>query len=76
LLERALGVYEEVRYERTQGVVRATREACDLFHWRGEDGRDPGRFGREITKRFHRIWEYDVDGMVDEALRVLDERVA
>ncbi|KAL2128314.1 hypothetical protein VTI74DRAFT_9355 [Chaetomium olivicolor] len=69
LVELALGVYNDVRYERTQDVVRSTRAACDLFHWRHpEVGRDPERFGREIAARFHRIWQYDVDGMVMEAL--------
>lgn len=76
LVERALEVYEEVRYTRTQEVVKATREACDLFHWRDERGRDPERFGREITEKFHRIWNYDVDEMVEEALELLDQRAA
>ncbi|EAQ88587.1 hypothetical protein CHGG_05206 [Chaetomium globosum CBS 148.51] len=72
LLERALQVYNEVRYSRTQWVVQATREACDLFQWRDEKvARNPERFGREITQRFHRVWEYDVDGMVEEALAKL-----
>ncbi|GAB1318399.1 Salicylate hydroxylase [Madurella fahalii] len=76
LVAAALAVYDDVRYERTQGVVQSTRAACDLFHWRDPQvGRDPEKFGREITERFHRIWEYDVDDMVDSALQQLDERV-
>ncbi|KAK3899532.1 salicylate hydroxylase [Staphylotrichum tortipilum] len=77
LLERALDVYNTVRYERTQAVVRATREACDLFHWRDPEIRGDGaKFGREITERFHRIWEYDVVGMAEEALARLTASVS
>ncbi|KAH6631220.1 hypothetical protein F5144DRAFT_488859 [Chaetomium tenue] len=69
LLERALQVYNEVRYSRTQWVVQATREACDLFQWRDEAvARNSEQFGREITERFHRVWGYDVNGMVEEVL--------
>lgn len=76
LVEAALAAYNDVRYERTQGVVRSTRAACDLFHWRDPRvGRDSEEFGREITGLFHKIWEYDVDGMVDGALKQLDEKV-
>ena len=72
LVERALAAYHAVRYERTQGVVRATREACDLFQWREpEVGRDPVRFGREIGEMFRGVWEYDVEGMVEEAVGLL-----
>jgi salicylate hydroxylase len=75
-VERALGVYNEVRYARTQEVVQSTRAACDLFQWRDpEVGRNPERFGREITELFHRVWKYDIDGMVEEALAKLDADV-
>ncbi|KAL2020613.1 hypothetical protein VTK56DRAFT_8103 [Thermocarpiscus australiensis] len=77
LVEDALAVYNEVRYVRTQEVVQSTRKACDLFHWRDPAvARDGDAFGREITPLFHRIWDYDVDGMVDEALALLRERTS
>ncbi|KAK4156110.1 salicylate hydroxylase [Chaetomidium leptoderma] len=77
LVKAALEVYNEVRYGRTQDVVQSTRAACDLFHWADPAvGRDPERFGREITARFFRVWEYDVEGMVEEALARLDARVS
>jgi salicylate hydroxylase len=71
LVERALGVYNAVRYGRTQEVVQSTRAACDLFHRRGHP--DSERFGREITVRFHKIWEYAVDLIVEDALGRLDD---
>lgn len=77
MIKAALGVYNDVRYERTQWVVQATRYACDLFEW--EDGAAVGtdgeRFGGEITKTFHKVWEYDVEGMVREALKGLGRKV-
>ncbi|KAL2259877.1 hypothetical protein VTK26DRAFT_6304 [Humicola hyalothermophila] len=75
LIEQALRVYTDVRYERAQDVVQSTRKACELFHWKDpEVARDPKRFGDEITPRFHKIWEYDLEGMVKEALRLFESR--
>jgi salicylate hydroxylase len=65
----ALYVYDKVRQERTKWLVGATREACDLFHWRYPGcGSDPKKFGEEITLRLHKVWEYDLDEMVHDAL--------
>ncbi|AEO58351.1 hypothetical protein MYCTH_2305618 [Thermothelomyces thermophilus ATCC 42464] len=69
LVEKALEVYNDVRYLRTQEVIHSTRKACDLFHWRDPDvARDPEGFGKEITELFYEIWKYDVDGMVERAV--------
>lgn len=74
LVERALEVYNEVRYERTQDVVQSTRKACDLFHWKDPEVRkSPEKFGKEITERFYKVWNYDLEGMVKGALVKLDE---
>ena len=63
----ALSAYNDLRYERTQWLVKETREACALFQWENpEVGSDAERFGKEITWRFHKIWHYDLDGMVRE----------
>ncbi|KAK4238330.1 salicylate hydroxylase [Achaetomium macrosporum] len=74
-IEKALAIYSDVRYARTQEVVSATREACDLFQWKDglKVGRDPERFAREVTRLFHGVWAYDLDGMVTEALNRLAE---
>ncbi|RYP78139.1 hypothetical protein DL770_006929 [Monosporascus sp. CRB-9-2] len=70
LCSAALQAYNDVRYARTVWLPGASREACALFQWQdaGGAGRDPGRFGEEISRKFGRIWDYDVDGMVREAL--------
>lgn len=74
-LAAAFKVYSDARYERTQWLVKHTRDAVDLFQWRDRDlSRSPDDFGREITWRFHEIWHYDIDKMVDDARQKLKVR--
>ncbi|KAM7201797.1 salicylate hydroxylase [Naviculisporaceae sp. PSN 640] len=69
LIKAALKAYNDVRYERTQWVVQKTRDTVDLFQWRDKNvAADGEKFGSEVTKTFHQVWEYDVEGMVKEAL--------
>lgn len=79
LCRAALAAYNDVRYERTQWLPGASREACGLFQWEGEAGRrgrdDPAWFGEEITRRFYHIWNYDIDGMVRDVLAQFRGRV-
>lgn len=75
-LEAALEVYSEARYERTQWLVRHTREIVDLFEWEvPEVAKDPEAFGNEVSWRFHRVWDFDVGKMVEDARRAWEERV-
>ncbi|XDG08077.1 hypothetical protein ABKA04_007692 [Annulohypoxylon sp. FPYF3050] len=70
LCHTALAAYNNVRYDRTQWLVGATRETCRLFHRQDENvGSDFGKFLPEINKRFHKIWNYDIDEMVKETQR-------
>ena len=70
-LHSALQAYSDVRYERTQWLIQASRDAADLFQWRDEaKGKDAEVFGREITWRFHTIWNYDLEGMLSEARKL------
>ncbi|KAI1088397.1 FAD/NAD(P)-binding domain-containing protein [Rostrohypoxylon terebratum] len=70
LCHNALAAYNNVRYDRTQWLIGATRETCKLLHWQDENvGSDFGKFVPEINKRFHKIWDYDIDEMVKETLR-------
>lgn len=66
-LEAAFAAFSQVRYERTQWLVRETRNTVDLFQWKDPvASTDPEIFGKEITWRFHQIWYYDIDKMVEE----------
>ena len=72
LCQKALAVYNRIRYERTQELVSSTRVACDLFQWRDPTcGRDPQMFAAEITRRFHYIWDYDIEKMLGDAVHEL-----
>ncbi|KAI1407531.1 FAD/NAD(P)-binding domain-containing protein [Hypoxylon sp. FL1857] len=69
LCHAALVAYNNVRYDRTQWLVGATREACALFHWQDKEvGGDFEKFLPKITERFHKIWNNDIDEMVKGAL--------
>lgn len=71
-LEAAFAVYTETRHERTQWLVKHTRETVDLFEWKDPDvAKDPEAYGREITWRFHEIWYYDIEKMVNQAKAAL-----
>ncbi|KAK4129970.1 FAD/NAD(P)-binding domain-containing protein [Trichocladium antarcticum] len=77
LVEAALAAYNELRYGRTQDVVQSTRGACDLFHWVDPElSGNSESFGRDITARFNKIWEYDLEGVVKAALAQLDAATA
>jgi salicylate hydroxylase len=75
LCENALEAYNKVRYERTQWLIRATREACALFHLKPPEvpnKQHNDMFGKEVSERFHTIWDEDVEGMVQETRRLLE----
>ncbi|KAK0736287.1 hypothetical protein B0T21DRAFT_411474 [Apiosordaria backusii] len=63
IVRAALHRYNDARFERTQWVVQATREAVDLFQWQDQRvGNDKAKFGEEISAKFEKIWTYDVVG--------------
>lgn len=74
LCHDALIAYNSVRYDRTQWLIGATREACALFHWQDEAvGSDGDKLLPEISKRFHQIWDNDIERMVEGALKEFDK---
>ncbi|KAI1372451.1 FAD/NAD(P)-binding domain-containing protein [Hypoxylon crocopeplum] len=69
LCRAALVAYNSARYDRTQWLVGASREACALFHWQDEEvGSDFEKFLPKISKIFHTIWDNDIGKMVKDAL--------
>lgn len=65
----ALAVYSDVRYERARWLVASSRRTAELMTWKGREyGVDPEGFGQDLTERSHKLWDYDVGGMVREAL--------
>lgn len=68
---QALHAFSSVRYERTQWLVRSSRETADIYEWTyHESGSDPEKCKEQIEQRTRKIWDYDVDAMVTEAKEV------
>ncbi|PYI16366.1 FAD/NAD(P)-binding domain-containing protein, partial [Aspergillus violaceofuscus CBS 115571] len=74
-LEVAFKAYSDVRYKRSQWVMRSSREVCRAYEWElfsGEAGgevAETGMMGRvfeEIRRRTMTVWGLDVEGMVGE----------
>ena len=64
----ALAAYDAVRRERTQWLVRSSREVSKTYEWANPDcGTDPEECLRDIERRAHKIWHFDIDGMLAEA---------
>jgi salicylate hydroxylase len=75
LCRDALLTYNDVRYDRTQWLIKATREAAALFQWQDlEVGSDKDKFAAEITWRFLKIWQQDIDEMLRDALEKYGEK--
>ncbi|KAI0134359.1 hypothetical protein BJ170DRAFT_716867 [Xylariales sp. AK1849] len=64
----ALAAYDAVRRERTQWLVRSSREVSKTYEWANPDcGADPEKCLRDIEWRAHKIWHFDIEGMLAEA---------
>lgn len=67
LVETAFSVFNDVRYERSQWLVRSSREACDIYEWIDPAcGQDMTKGHEEITRRSHKIWYFDIEAMLKE----------
>ncbi|KAL3466533.1 hypothetical protein BJX64DRAFT_302201 [Aspergillus heterothallicus] len=67
-IRAAFGAFSALRIERSQMVVRYSREVGEICMWQNEEvGRDPERCFQEIWRRYSDVWEFDVQGMVEDA---------
>ncbi|KAJ5621534.1 hypothetical protein N7528_006317 [Penicillium herquei] len=75
-IEIALQTYSAVRIERSQWLVKSSREMGDVYEWRypasGDDGE---KCKAEFEKRSQVIWDFDVDGMVHNAKKIYYSQV-
>jgi salicylate hydroxylase len=63
----ALEAYNDTRYDRTQWLVRSSRETGDIYEWMyPESGSDPVRIKAELNERQSKIRSLDVDKMVSD----------
>lgn len=64
----ALQAYSDARQERTQWVAESSRVVGELFEWRYPATlRDWKKCETELGWRSHRIWDYDLDNLLEEA---------
>jgi salicylate hydroxylase len=75
-LEAVFATFNQVRKERGQWLVWASRRAGDLYEWRTEDcGKDFKKIEEAINKENAVIAEVNVRGLCNEAIDVLSSRL-
>ncbi|XXG96004.1 hypothetical protein Hte_002281 [Hypoxylon texense] len=67
-VEQALQAYSSVRMERSQWLVRSSREMGEMYQWRyGPTGRDTKRCQAKLAKASRKLWDFSVEDMVLDA---------
>ncbi|KAL3492340.1 hypothetical protein BJX62DRAFT_236371 [Aspergillus germanicus] len=72
VLDWAFKLYSDVRLERSQWLVRSSREVCDVYEWVSECGRDMDKGFEDVKARSHKIWYFDIDEMIAQLNREFD----
>lgn len=68
----AFRAYDHVRRPRTQGLVRTSREASEVYDLMREGlGDDAEKVKENLMTRFRWIWDEDLEGEVDVAMGLL-----
>lgn len=69
-LGAALQAFSNVRHERSQWLVRSSREVCETYEWiNPECWGDMAKGFEDVKERSHKIWYFDIEGMVEELTR-------
>lgn len=69
----ALQVYNHVRYDRSQWIMDTSRVVGDIYEFQDSNcGSNHTKIAQEIHDRSHRIWDYDIDAMVNEAKKLFE----
>lgn len=77
LVRAAFQVYDEVRPPRSQWLVKSSREACDIYEWNyPETKEDWDKCLEEITARSHKLWYFDIEGMLKQIREGYAKRAA
>lgn len=69
LVEATFEAFDTVRRPRTQWLVNSSRRVCDLYHQ--AEWADPAKWIKagtcfeEIRDRSYKIWDFDIDDMVE-----------
>ena len=76
-LEMAFSTFNSVRHERSQWLVSSSHGICDVYEWAdAKIGKDPEKLLEEIRWRSHKIWHFDIEGMLKDTDMGYDERLS
>ena len=76
IIAASLSAYSTARYDRSQWLVRSSREVCDIYELAYEaTAKDPERCKTEIEERAHKIWNFDMEQMLRDAKKDFNRRV-
>lgn len=77
LLSSAFQAFDAVRRERSQWLVHSSRHICDVYEWNDpRTGSNPDRCLEEIKWRSHKIWYFNIEGMLLDARKEYQKIVA
>lgn len=67
-IEQALQAFSQTRIERSQWIVRSSREMGEMYQWRYEPtGRDVQKCKAKLDQASRKVWDFNVNNMVAEA---------
>ena len=65
-----------MRKERSQWLVESSRTVCEVYEWNDVlTGADPEKCFKDIESRSHRIWYFDIEGMLGETRDGFEKKV-
>ena len=76
-LKAALATYNTVRLERSQWIVESSRILGNIYQWQHEaTGNDRKKCEDEVSWRSHKLWDYDIDQMVQQTAEDYKQRLS
>ncbi|KAI9879286.1 MAG: hypothetical protein M1830_009016 [Pleopsidium flavum] len=76
VLSMAFDTFNAVRRERSQWLVNSSRSICEVYEWANpKTGKDPEKCLEEIKWRSHKIWYFDINGMLGDAAEGYERRL-
>ena len=77
VLKAALATYNAVRLERSQWLVESSRILGEIYEWQYEaTGSDKKKCENEVFWRSHKIWDYDIDQMLQQTAEDYKQRLS
>lgn len=76
VLKAALATYNAVRLERSLWLVESSRILGEIYEWQYKPtGSDKDKCEEEVKWRSHKIWDYDIDRMLQQTDEKYRKRV-